>query len=253
MEKTKRARRKILGAREYFLTHQRTISESFNWAIEGLAFTLKTQKNMRFHFAAAFAVLVASLFFNLSRLELVAVLFAITIVIITELLNTAVEVAVDLAVGEDKSDLAKMAKDVAAAAVLVAAMNAVFVAFIIFFKRINPMTVKLIEVISYSPEYLSGIAAMIVFGASLALKVIIGEGTPARGGWPSVHSAMAGSLFSSITIVSKNLLVGTLAFLLALLVFQARVEKEIHTWFEVVSGAILGITITVLLFQIFYF
>lgn len=253
MGASKRARKRLLDAREYFITHQRTLSQSFNWAIEGLTFALKTQRNMRIHFAAALLVILSTFFFKLELFEVLAVLFAISTVIVAELLNTAVEVAVDIAVGDDETELAKIAKDTAAAGVLIAAANALFVGILVFFKKVNPATVMVIKAIAQSPEYLTIIALVLVFGVTLVLKIIVGEGTPARGGWPSIHAALGGALFSAISLISKNFLVGTLAFMLASLVFQSRVEKEIHTWFEVVSGALIGIITTVLLFQIFYF
>lgn len=253
MESPKRIRKKFLDARQYFVSRQKTLAQSFNWAIEGIVFAVKTQRNMKYHFTIAFLVLLASLFFDLTRIELIAVLFAIAFVISAELINTAIEVAVDLAGNENESELAKIAKDVSAAAVLVAALNSVFVGFLVFFKKFSPLTKNIIQSLSRAPEYISGIAIIITFGAAIGLKVFIGEGTPARGGWPSVHSALAGALFAAISIISANFLVGTLAFFLALLVLQSRVEKNIHSWFEVVSGILLGMFTTILLFQIFYF
>ncbi|MCX7832162.1 MAG: diacylglycerol kinase [Actinobacteria bacterium] len=253
MEKAKRTRRKVLSATQYFLKHRRTLVDSFNWAIEGIVFSLKTQRNMKIHFVIAGLVLLLSLVFNLNKFELIAVLFAITLVIVAELLNTAVEVAVDLATDGEEYELAKIAKDVAAGAVLIAALNSVFIAFLVFFKKVNPLTFTLIRVLGTAPEYLTGIAVIIVFGATIFLKILLKEKTPARGGWPSVHSAIAGSLFTSITILSRNLLVGSLSFFLALLVLQSRVEKAIHTTFEVVSGFLIGMFLTLFLFQLFYF
>lgn len=253
MEKTKRDRKRILEPREYFLSRQRTLLQSFNWAIEGVVFALKTQRNMKIHFAAAFVVLVASLFTDLTRVELIAILFAITMVIVAELFNTAIEVAVDLATNGQESELAKIAKDVAAAGVLISALNSVFVGFLVLFKKFSPLTASVISSISRTPEYLTGLAIILVFGVSIVFKIMFGEGTPFRGGWPSIHGAVAGSLLTSITIVSRSALAGALAFFMAVLVLQARVEKQIHTWFEVVSGFIIGIFITILLFQLFYF
>lgn len=253
MEKTKRNRRRVLEPLQYFLKHQKTLVQSFNWAIEGLVFALKTQRNLKIHFTVAALVLTAALLFDLSKLEIIAVLFAIAFVISAELFNTAIEVAVDLATNGNEHELAKIAKDVSAGAVLIAALNSVFVGFLVFFKKFYPFSGKVISIISKAPEYVTGIAIIFVFGITIVLKIFIGEGTPARGGWPSIHSAVAGSLFTSITIISKNLLAGALSFILALLVMQARVEKEIHTIFEVISGFIIGIFITIFLFQIFYF
>lgn len=253
MEKTRRTRRKILSATQYFLRKRRSLLESFNWAIEGIVFTVKTQRNMKIHFFTAGLVLLLSLFLNLTKWELIAVLFAITFVIVAELFNTAVEVVVDLATDGEEFELAKVAKDVAAGAVLISALNSVFIGYLVFFKKLNPLTFSLIKKISTVPEYLTGIATIFVFGASIVLKILIGEGTPGRGGWPSVHSAVAGALFASITILSKNFLIASLSFFLALLVLQARVEMKIHTIFEAVSGFLIGIFLTLFLFQIFYF
>lgn len=253
MAKTGKSAKKFLEPVQYFLRHQRSLAQSFNWAIEGLSFSLRTQRNMKIHFVTAGIVLLLSMFMQLSKLELIAILFAISFVIVAELFNTAIEVAVDLATNGEQTELAKIAKDVAAAGVLIAAFNSVFIGFLVFFRRFTPLTLSVINRISQAPEYVSGIAVIFVFGITIVLKLIIGEGTPARGGWPSIHSAFAGSLFASITIISKNFLVGTLALFLSLLVMQARVEKEIHTVFEVVSGFLIGVFITILFFQIFYF
>lgn len=253
MEKTKRTRRKISSAARYFLEQQRSLLESFNWAIEGLSFGLKTQRNLKIHFLAATIVVFLSLLLGLEKWEFVAVLIVIAMVIAAELFNTAIEVAVDLAADGKELELAKIAKDVAAAGVLVAASTSVFVGYLIFFKKLNRITLSLIRKLAGAPEYITGIALFLVVTTAIVLKVIIGEGTPGRGGWPSVHAALAGSLFTSITILSKNFLVGSLSLILALLVLQARVEKAIHTSFEVVSGFLLGMFLTLFLFQVFYF
>ncbi len=94
---------------------------SFRYAYEGVKYALFTQHNMRFHFLASFGVLLAALLLSLSKLEVLFLLLAITLMIVTELINTAVEKTVDLAM-PDRHPLAKIAKDVAAAAVLVSAV-----------------------------------------------------------------------------------------------------------------------------------
>ena len=103
-----------------------TIVDSFNYAFEGVVHVLRTQRNMRIHFAIAAGVLLAALGFDVSRLELIALLLAISFVLIAEMLNSAVEAAVDVA-STSFDPLAKLAKDVAAGAVLIAAVNAVAV------------------------------------------------------------------------------------------------------------------------------
>ena len=74
-----------------------TILDSFNYAFEGIIHVLRTQRNMRIHFAIAAGVLIAALSFDVTRLELIALLLAIAFVLIAEMLNSAVEAAVDVA------------------------------------------------------------------------------------------------------------------------------------------------------------
>ncbi|MHB1413438.1 MAG: diacylglycerol kinase, partial [Thermoleophilia bacterium] len=58
--------------------YRRSTLKSFTWAFEGIVHTLRTQRNMKIHFAVAFSVIIASLFFNLSRLELAVLLVTIS-------------------------------------------------------------------------------------------------------------------------------------------------------------------------------
>ena len=67
---------------------------------------------------------------------------------------------------------------------------------------------------------------------------------------PSGHSALAFSLFTCITLISANALISTLGLLMALIVLHSRYETGIHTMYEVVVGAILGVILTVIAFQI---
>ncbi len=111
---------------------------SFRYALDGLAYALVTQRNMRIHFLAAFIVVLLCTVTQVSVLETIAVLLSISLVIALELVNTAVEHVVDL-VTKEFHPYAKIAKDVAAAAVFVAAANAVAVAYMIFYDKLNPV------------------------------------------------------------------------------------------------------------------
>ena len=111
----------------------RNLLDSFGYAISGVLYALKTQRNMRIHFFVAFLVVATSRLLELEDSELLAVLFAIAFVMITEMVNTAVEAVVDM-VTEKYHPLAKTAKNVAAGAVLIAAINAVVVGYIVFLK-----------------------------------------------------------------------------------------------------------------------
>lgn len=227
-----------------------SLIKSFNYAIDGIIYTLKSQRNMQIHYMIGLLVIIMSLFFNLSRIELIGVIFAVSLVVIAEMLNTAVEKTVDL-VTKDYNTLAKIAKDVAAGAVLISAINAVVVGYLIFFDRINPWSYLVIHKIRNSSIHLT------VIGIILTLILVVGgktfgkKGSHVQGGIISGHSALAFATVTAITFISKDMLVSTLGFGMALLVAQSRVEGKIHTGREVLVGGMLGILVMVLIFQLF--
>ena len=92
---------------------------------------LRTQRNMRIHFAIAVVVLVLAVAADVTKLELIALLISIAFVLIAEMINTAIEGAIDVATSSF-DPMAKLAKDIAAGAVLIAAINAVAVGYLVF-------------------------------------------------------------------------------------------------------------------------
>jgi len=98
----------------------------FNYAFQGLWYTLRTQRNMRFHVAVALLVIIAGIFFRISSVEFGMLFVAITGVFIAEMFNTVLELCVDLA-SPNYHPLAKIAKDVAAGAVLLSAILSVVI------------------------------------------------------------------------------------------------------------------------------
>jgi diacylglycerol kinase (ATP) len=105
-----------------------SLFNSFSYAWAGLSYAFRTQRNFRVHlFIGALAVSL-SIFLNLSRSEIAVIGLTIGAVLAMELLNTAIESVVDLTVKQTYHELAKIAKDCAAAAVLIAAIAAILVA-----------------------------------------------------------------------------------------------------------------------------
>ncbi len=104
---------------------------SFKYALQGLAYLLKTQTNAQIHVFATFCVAIVGCFSHISTIEWCILAGMIGLVISMETMNTALETIVDL-VSPEHNRLAGIAKDVAAAAVLVAAMAAVVVGLLIF-------------------------------------------------------------------------------------------------------------------------
>jgi len=228
----------------------RRLIDSLNYAFEGIIYALKTQRNMKIHFLVAIIVLIGSLFFDLTRMEILILLLTISMVIVAEMINTSIESTIDL-ITDKYHIFAKIAKNVAAGAVLIAAINSIIVAYLIFFHRINPYTIQVLHRVRQSELHITFIALIVVIFIVIAVKAYFGKGTPLQGGMPSGHAAVAFSLSTAITFISENMFIATLSVLMALLVSQSRVESKIHNFFEVLVGGILGILITVIFFQLF--
>jgi diacylglycerol kinase len=109
---------------------------SFRYAFAGLWWTLKTQRNMRIHVTIGALALAAALLLRFSTGELALLLVMTTVVLVLEMLNTVVEAAVDLA-SPAYHPLAKVAKDVAAGAVLVSAAGSVLVGLLLFLPHLR--------------------------------------------------------------------------------------------------------------------
>ncbi|MFW6006394.1 MAG: diacylglycerol kinase [Bacillota bacterium] len=223
--------------------------ESINYAIEGIVHALKTQRNMKIHFLLAFLVMLGSLFTNISKLELIALSVTIAFVIVMEMLNTVLEIIIDMLTPE-YDYRAKIAKNIAAGAVFMAAANSVMVGYLIFMDDLSQLSLKLLIQIKQQPFHLTFINLVLLFILVISLKAAQKKGSPLKGGMPSGHSAIAFSTATIIAFLSENILIITLVLFLALLVAQSRVETETHSLWEVVSGGILGILLTSIIFQL---
>jgi diacylglycerol kinase (ATP) len=237
------------------MTHRRaqTILESFNFAFEGIIHVLRTQRNMRIHFAAAVIVLVAALAVGVSKLELIALLLAIAFVFITEMINSALEHAIDVAT-TSFDPLAKLAKDIAAGAVLIATVNAIAIGYLVFSGEIADRSSRLLDRLRDAPAQLTLIALVVTIIIVIAAKAYTGRGTPLRGGLPSGHAAVAFAGWMAATLVigdAHRFLISSLTFIMALLVAQTRVESGIHSALEVTYGGVLGALVTLTVFQLF--
>jgi diacylglycerol kinase (ATP) len=109
----------------------RDLPASFRYAAQGLGYSLLTQRNFRIHVTTGVLVFGLALWLQLSLDRLAVLVLTVTAVLVLELLNTAMEAAVDLAVGRRYHPLARIAKDCAAAAVLVAAVASLLIALLL--------------------------------------------------------------------------------------------------------------------------
>lgn len=113
----------------------KNIFYSFKYAIEGIIYSIKTQRNMRIHLITGILIFIIGILLKVSRIELAILLIVSCMVMVTEMINTAIESVVDL-YSRQRHPLAKIAKDLAAGAVLISAVFSAIVGIIILW---NPL------------------------------------------------------------------------------------------------------------------
>ncbi len=126
----------IIIKRESYQT-SRNIFASFQYAINGLIYCFQTTRNFRIQLSFGALVIILCSLFKCTLNEYIIIISTIFSVLILELLNTSVESIVDLNVKNKFNKLAKISKDCAAASVLLASLNSIFVAVFIFFPKIK--------------------------------------------------------------------------------------------------------------------
>jgi diacylglycerol kinase (ATP) len=171
------------------------------------------------------------------------------------MVNSAIEAAIDVATSSF-DPLAKLAKDIAAGAVLIATVNAVAVGYLVFVDRVRDPSSRVIDRLRDAPTELTLIALVLTIFLVIAVKAYTGRGRPLSGGLPSGHAAVAFAGWMAATYILGDsthwFLVSSLTFIMALLVAQTRIEAGIHSFVEVVSGGVLGALVTLVLFQLFW-
>ena len=229
--------------------------DSFNFAIEGLISALKNEKHMKVHILAAIIIVILAIVINASKVEILIISLSVSFVIITELVNTAVEAIVDL-VSPERHPLAKLAKDVAAGAVLVAAINALCVGYLLFYDKLLDIFdgANKLHVIAGRKGNISILILILVSILVIVLKTFFRKGTPLEGGMPSGHSAIAFAAFGILVFMTSDVRILVLGFFMAALVAQSRVKSGIHSIREVLLGGLLGFSVAfVILFMMMQF
>ena len=216
---------------------------SLNCAIEGILWAAKTQRHMLFHLITAILVLVMALLLRLTLHEFALLALAITLVLFAELVNTAIEVVVDL-VSPEFHPLAQRAKDVAAGAVLLASVGALVLGYLAVSRFFFTEAVSVSHDFMRATGNLAVLSVVIVVLLIILAKARVGRGTPLHGGMPSGHAGVAFSIATSVVFTDVGVLVIILAWLLAAMVAQSRVLLGIHSFREIVAGALIGILTT---------
>ena len=241
---------------EHKLKNDNFIEAWYN-AINGIVYTATTQRNFRIQLVLAVIVLALSLFYGLGTTEFLCLVFALFFVIFAEMVNTAIETVVDLFV-DVYHPKAKIAKDVAAGAVVLSACNALIVGYFIFFNAENMKAISdsIFNNMVKSPQHLAFVAIILVVIAVIAIKASCSKkkerGQLIKEGFvPSGQSAVAFAALTAIWINSKDIV--TLALVLSLLVVGNRVYNNARTKAEVVFGACMGVLIVMLVYGLTIF
>src|SRR6201988_4654338 len=146
-----------------------SLLESFNYAFEGIIHVLRTQRNLRIHFVAAVLVFGAALAVGVTRLQLIALVLAIAFVLVAEMLNTAIEGVIDVSTTSFDPN-AKLAKDIAAGAVLIASIAALGVGSLVFEDTAGTRATRVLDRVRSAPASLTLVALVLVVLLVIATK-----------------------------------------------------------------------------------
>ena len=228
----------------------RRIIDSFNFAIEGLTASLRNEKHMKFHILLAIIVVILAILTNATKVEILIISLSVSFVIITEMINTSVEALVDL-ISPNRHPLAKLAKDVAAGAVLV---------YLLFYDKLLDIfdSKNDLHIMAARKGNIAVLILVLTAIIVVVIKTFYKHGTPLEGGMPSGHSAIGFATFGIIMFMTSDIRIQALGLFMALLVAQSRVKAGIHSFKEVLAGGILGFMIafiimfTLVQFRILY-
>ena len=220
---------------------------SFNHAFAGIMYAARTQPNMRAHLIISLLVILAALILRIGRDYVIDLVIIIAVVLALELLNTAVESIVDL-LTVTHHPLAKTAKDAAAGAVLIASIAAVVVGYLVFYQGVINGGQRVYQAVASVPSNIAFVVLAAVAIATIFAKAWVGRGSALQGGAISGHAALAFAAATLLAFLYQRPLAALLAYFVAFLVAQSRVEAKIHTTGEVVAGSVLGVVVALALY-----
>lgn len=221
---------------------------SFKFAFHGVVQAVQKETNVKIHLTALIIVLILSYILKISQVEFILVLIISAIVISAELFNTAIETTVDLIVDDKYTKLAKVAKDVSAGAVLIAAFSAVIIGYIVFYERLDTLMKYKHQIFSVMPTLtmealLILVFLTIVFFRISSFKVLIMD-------LGSFISTVIGTI---IIFVVPNTLISILSVIITYLFIQSRYEGNIKSLLKLLLGTIIGFIFCLIIIQLFIF
>ena len=221
-------------------------------AFNGIIYAITTQSNIKKQLIIAVIVVIISLFFNLNRAEFLCFMFTIVLIIFAEMVNTAIETVVDLYV-DVYHPKAKIAKDVAAGGVVITSINAIIVAYFLFFDKIADIGLAFIKNVTSTPVHLTFSIMIITIIAILAL--IAYAKTNKHKGLnekmvPSGHTAIGFAANTLIWLLTDNIVILILSLIMAILLAESRIAAKEHKLSEIIFSACFATIMVLALYGI---
>ena len=217
--------------------------EAWKNAVNGLIYATTTQSNIKKQLVIAVIVMALSLFYKLSKTEFLCLVFAVFFVIFAEMINTAIETVVDLYT-DIYHPKAKIAKDVGAGAVVLSAMNAIIVAYFIFFDKLQIIEKTVLESIVSMPIHLA--FTTIVF---VVISILVAKAIKTKRNLNinlSGQTILAFAILSIIFITTTSILVLAASSVLTLMVTLNRADQKKQKAVEIFFSMFFGILIVML-------
>ena len=237
--------------------YNRNFIDACHNAVNGIVYCATTQTNIKKQLLLGTIVMILSLFYNFTTAEFLCLTFAVFFVIFSEMINTAIETMVDLMV-DVFHPKAKIAKDVGAGAVVLAAINAIIVAYFLFFRegRLTQISDSIFSQMVSSPSHLAFVAIILTAIAVLVAKAEVKAKEMITGRKsrfiPSGQSALAFAILTAIWINSRDPLIVSMALALSILIVGNRMNDS-RTFAETLFGSFMGVLIVVLVYGLTIF
>lgn len=221
-------------------------------AFNGIIYATTTQGNIKRQLIIAVAVVIISLFFNLNRAEFLCFLFTIILILFAEMVNTAIETVVDLYV-DVYHPKAKIAKDVAAGGVVITTINALIVAYFLFFDKLADIGLTFLQNVTNSPVH-TAFAVMIITIIAILALIAYAKTNKHKGlnhkFVPSGHATIAFAANTIIWLMTDNVVVLILSLIMAILLSESRIAAKEHKLSEVIFSGCFGMIIVLILYAI---
>lgn len=241
--------KEIENEKKYRLKNRNFI-DAWGNAFNGIIYAVTTQSNIKKQLVIAVIVMLISLLFKLTRAEFLCLMFTVILIIVAEMFNTAIETVVDL-----YTDLyhpkAKIAKDVAAGGVVITAINALIVAYFLFFDKVSEIGLSFVKNLANSPVHMAfiGIFITIILVVTLKAASSTNKHKLLKSKFaPSGHAAMAFAATTIVWLSTTNIVVLTLTLVMAIMVCITRIESKQKSVAEIIIGALTGIAVVALLY-----